>query len=89
MIKKTYVIIDKEGMHARPASLLTKAAIKFPGRVELLFKGKKASLKSIIGIMGFGIKQGESFDLEIEGPNEAQLLNDLEAVMFDNNLVEK
>lgn len=89
MVKKTYVIIDKEGMHARPASLLTKAAIKFQGRVEMIFKGKKASVKSIIGIMGFGIKQGESFDLEIDGPNETQLMAELEAVMFENNLVEK
>lgn len=89
MVNKTYTIIDKEGMHARPASLLTKAAIKYPGRVELLFKGKKASLKSIIGIMGFGIKQGESFTIEIEGPEEANLLADLEKVMFENNLVEK
>jgi phosphocarrier protein HPr len=89
MIKKTYTIIDKEGMHARPASLLTKAVIKYQGRAELHFNGKKTSLKSIIGIMGFGIKQGESFDLEIEGENEADLLTELEKVMFDNNLVAK
>jgi phosphocarrier protein HPr len=89
MQKKTYTIIDKEGMHARPASMLTKAAIKYQGRAELVFNGKKASLKSIIGIMGFGIKQGESFDLEVEGNGEVELLNELEKVMFEINLVAK
>jgi phosphocarrier protein HPr len=89
MIKKKYVIIDKEGMHARPAALLTKAVIKFNGRVDVVFNGKKASLKSIIGVMGLGMKQGASFEVEIDGANEAELSLELEKIMFENQLVEK
>jgi phosphocarrier protein len=89
MQKKTFTIIDKEGMHARPASMLTKAVIKFQGRVEIFFKGKKASIKSIIGIMGLGIKQGETFDLEIDGAGDVELLAELVKIMKDNNLITK
>jgi phosphocarrier protein len=89
MQHKTFTIIDKEGMHARPASILTKAVIKYPGRAEIIFKGKKVSLKSIIGIMGLGIKMGETFELEVEGDNEAQLLDELVKIMIDNNLISK
>jgi phosphocarrier protein len=89
MQKNIFTIIDKEGMHARPASMLTKAVIKYQGRVEIFFKGKKASLKSIIGIMGLGIKQGESFEVEIEGDAEVELLAELVKIMKDNNLIAK
>jgi phosphocarrier protein HPr len=89
MQHKTFTIIDKEGMHARPASILTKAVIKYPGRAEIIFKGKKVSLKSIIGIMGLGIKMGETFELEVEGDNEVQLLDELVKIMIDNNLISK
>jgi phosphocarrier protein HPr len=89
MQKNTFTIIDKEGMHARPASMLTKAIIKYQGRAEIFFKGKKASLKSIIGIMGLGIKQGETFDVEVEGEGEVLLLAELVKIMKDNNLIAK
>jgi phosphocarrier protein len=89
MQKRTFTIIDKEGMHARPASMLTKAVIKYQGRSEIFFKGKKASVKSIIGIMGLGIKQGETFDLEIDGVGEVELLAELVKIMKDNNLIAK
>ena len=89
MQKRTFTIIDKEGMHARPASVLTKAVIKYQGRAEIMFKGKKASIKSIIGIMGLGIKQGETFELEIDGAGEADLLAELIKIMKDNNLIAK
>jgi len=89
MQRKTFTIIDKEGMHARPASMLTKAVIKYLGRAEIIFKGKKASLKSIIGIMGFGIKQGETFDLEVEGDGETEMMAEVVKIMRDNNLISK
>jgi len=89
MQKNTFTIIDKEGMHARPASMLTKAVIKYQGRVEIFFKDKKASVKSIIGIMGLGIKQGESFEVEVEGGGEGELLAELVKIMKDNNLIAK
>ena len=86
---KTFTIIDKEGMHARPASMLTKAVIKYPGRAEIIFKGKKVSLKSIIGIMGFGIKQGETIDLEVEGDGETEMMAEVVKIMRDNKLISK
>jgi phosphocarrier protein HPr len=89
MQKKTFTIIDKEGMHARPASILTKTVIKYQGRAEIFFNGKKAAIKSIIGIMGLGIKQGGTFDIEVEGAGEVELLAELVKIMKDNNLIAK
>jgi phosphotransferase system HPr (HPr) family protein len=63
--------------------------IKYLGRAEIIFKGKKASLKSIIGIMGFGIKQGETFDLEVEGDGETEMMAEIVKIMRDNNLISK
>ena len=35
MVKKTITIISEEGLHARPASLLAKAAMKFKSELSM------------------------------------------------------
>ena len=60
-------IENKAGLHARPAALFAQKASSFKSTV-MIFKGEKsANAKSIIGIMGLGIKQGESIVIKTEG----------------------
>jgi phosphotransferase system HPr-like phosphotransfer protein len=39
--------------------------------------------------MGLGIKQGGTFDIEVEGVGEVELLAELVKIMKDNNLIAK
>lgn len=60
-------IENKAGLHARPAALFAQKASSFKSTV-MIFKGEKsANAKSIISIMGLGIKQGESIVIKTEG----------------------
>ena len=60
-------IENKAGLHARPAALFAQKASSFKATV-MIFKGEKsANAKSIISIMGLGIKQGESIVIKTEG----------------------
>ena len=50
----TYVITDKEGIHARPAGELVKLAKSYASSVSVIKKGKKADAKKVFGLMGLG-----------------------------------
>ncbi len=60
-------IENKAGLHARPAALFAQKASSFKSTVMILKGEKSANAKSIISIMGLGIKQGESIVIKTEG----------------------
>ncbi len=53
-----YVIKDAEGIHARPAGELVKAAKEFTCSITITKDGKSGDCKKIFGLMGLGVKQG-------------------------------
>ncbi|WP_449540139.1 HPr family phosphocarrier protein [Ferdinandcohnia sp. Marseille-Q9671] len=70
MISKNFLITDKQGMHARPASSLVKVASKYSSQTELNIGERKANVRSIISIMTLNIKSGERVTLVTDGPDE-------------------
>lgn len=66
----TYVIKDKEGIHARPAGIVVAEAKKYASTVSITNKGKTADLKRIFGVMGLCVKSGEEVSVSIEGTDE-------------------
>ncbi|MDO5330058.1 MAG: HPr family phosphocarrier protein [Bacillota bacterium] len=74
----TYVITDKEGIHARPAGEVVAVAKKFASTVSIENKGKKADLKRIFGVMALCVKSGESVTITCEGADEAEAAEALE-----------
>ena len=54
----TITIQDKEGLHARPAGLLSKAAKGFESTATLTKGEKTADLKKIFAVMGLAVKGG-------------------------------
>lgn len=79
----TYVITDPEGIHARPAGELVKAAKAFTSTIQIVKDGKKADVKRIFGLMGLGIKQGQEVTVEIEGEDEAAAAEAMEKFFHD------
>ena len=56
----TYTIKDEQGIHARPAGELVKAAAAYPCKVTISKDGKEVDAKRILGVMGLGVKCGET-----------------------------
>lgn len=65
-------IQNKAGLHARPAALFAQKASSFKSTVMILKGEKSANAKSIISIMGLGIKQGDSIVIKIDGADAAE-----------------
>ncbi|MDY5956997.1 HPr family phosphocarrier protein [Frisingicoccus sp.] len=75
-----YVIQDEQGIHARPAGILVKAANEFQSDIQVDKDGKKGDLKRIFGVMGLGIKKGDNVQVIIEGPDEEAAAQKIETL---------
>jgi len=80
----TYVITDKEGIHARPAGIVVAEAKKYASAVTIENKGKKADLKRIFGVMSLCVKCGEEVVVSVEGADEAAAAEAIEKVFKEN-----
>lgn len=80
----TYVITDKEGIHARPAGALVKEAATFPCSVTIAKGDKEVDAKRIFGVMGLGAKCGEEITVRTDGEKEDEAIAALEAFLKSN-----
>lgn len=79
-----YVITDPEGIHARPAGELVKAAKAFTCAIKLTKDGKAGDCKKIFGIMGLGVKQGNEVVLTFDGDDEDAAYEAVSKFMQEN-----
>ena len=80
----TYVITDPEGIHARPAGLLVKAAAGFKSDIKIEKDGKAANAKTIVGVMGLGVKKDMEVKVTAEGEDEDQAVETLQKFFSEN-----
>ena len=70
-----YTVRDENGLHARPAGLLVKQAQTLSSEMTIECRGKRASLKKLLAVMGLGVKCGDVVKVSAEGTNaEVDLL---------------
>ena len=79
-----YVITDPEGIHARPAGELVKAAKEFAANITLTKDGKSGDCKRIFGIMGLAVKNGQEVTLTFEGEDEEAAYEAVSQFMKEN-----
>ena len=80
-----YVIQDEQGIHARPAGILVKAAGTFKSDIYIQKDKKQGDLKRIFGVMGLCIKKGDEIRVTVEGEDEAEAVEKIE-MLFKENL---
>lgn len=87
MIKKEFTIASKEGLHARPASLLCQLASEYADRVDIEFNNIVNTAKSIMVVMSLGIAEKDVFSLIIDGPNETTILSNIQTMFQEHELI--
>jgi len=81
MTEATTTIENKTGIHARPASVFVQTATKFKSKVQLKAKGKTVDAKSILMIMSMGLVKGTEITIVADGPDEADAVKELKALV--------
>ena len=74
MVSDTFTIINKLGLHMRPASLFVQTMAKFDSEVSISFQGKTIDGKSILQVMMACIPCGSQIELQCSGPDEEAML---------------
>lgn len=83
MITKELTIQNKSGLHARPASLWVQTASRFKSKIRIKRGDSIVDGKSILGILSLGLGSGSVIDLLVEGDDETEAAQALEALMRD------
>ncbi len=82
MVKGSVVVGTEIGLHARPAADFVRLASLSGHQVNITNRvGKKAVGTSILGVLSLGAKYGEELVIEVDGPDEAKVLEALIAVV--------
>ena len=80
-----YTIQDANGIHARPAGLLVKAAKTLDSAITLeTAAGKSAVATKLMAVMGLGIKQGVTVTVTVEGRDEEASAAAMEKFFSEN-----
>ncbi len=81
MIIEKLKIINKTGLHARPATLFVDKSKKFKSEIFIEKNGKSVNAKSLINILSLGVEQGQEIILKINGPDEVEALEELKKLI--------
>lgn len=75
MVKQTLIIKNPNGLHARPAGELAKAASTCRSDIILRVGERSINPKSILNIMAAAIRCNTQIEIECTGETEAQDLD--------------
>ena len=70
-------------LHARPAGALALAAARFASSVSITADGKTADAKSVLGVMGLGATTGQQLTVTAVGPDAAEAVATILAVLSE------
>ncbi len=83
MIEIKFEITNNEGLHARPASEFSKAAMKYKSDIKVHKNDDEKAFnpKSILSIMSMGAVKGDILKIQITGADEEAAIEDLKAIL--------
>jgi phosphocarrier protein len=80
-LSRTVDIINERGLHARASAKFVKLASSFDAEVKVSRDGQSVDARSIMGLMMLAAGIGSNIDISAEGPQAAEALDALEALV--------
>jgi phosphocarrier protein len=80
-VEKDIAIVNRLGMHARPAAMFVRTASRFRAEVWVSKEGEEVNGKSIMGLMMLAAGQGSNLHIRCEGPDADKALEELEGLI--------
>ncbi len=74
---RTVTIINRQGLHVRPADMFVKRAIGFQSKIEVVKGNERVDGKSILAILMLAADAGTELRLEATGPDAEAALDAL------------
>lgn len=86
-MKSTIVSVPfEEGLHARPASEVSKLCQSFTSDIKFIKDDIEANPKSTLGLLALGASKGAQIKVEISGDDEVKALKAIEEFFRKPNI---
>jgi phosphocarrier protein HPr len=80
-LRRQFIVLNKLGIHARPAALFVKTANRFTCSVMVTKDGEQVNGKSIMGLMMLAAGPGSTLEIACEGDDCHEALAEIEALI--------
>ena len=80
-ISKDLILINKLGMHARPASMFVKITARYQSNILVEKDGEEVNGKSIMGLMMLAAGCGSKLRVTAQGPDAEKALAEIEELI--------
>jgi phosphocarrier protein len=81
MIERTVTIVNKNGLHARPAAEIVKLAAKYQSEITIVRDDLEVNGKSIMGVLMLAAECGASIVVRANGPDAEQAVGAIEQLI--------
>lgn len=82
-LSRTVTIVNRKGLHARPAASFVKLASQFDCKVRVREGDKDVDGKSIVGMMILAASQGAQITISADGEDERRAIDSLTDLVAD------
>jgi phosphocarrier protein len=80
-IEKEIPIVNRLGLHARPAAMFVRIASRHRSEIWVSKEGEEVNGKSIMGLMMLAAGQGSRLRIRCEGPDAEKAIEELEELI--------
>jgi phosphocarrier protein len=83
-VEKEVVVLNPQGLHARPAAFFVQIAVKYDAHIAVQKEGECVNGKSIMGILMLGAVQNSKIKITADGPDAENAVEELERFLSKN-----
>jgi phosphocarrier protein HPr len=80
-IEKEVTIVNRLGLHARPAAMFVRIASRHRAEIWVSKEGEEINGKSIMGLMMLAAGQGSKLRIRCDGPDADKAMEELEELI--------
>jgi phosphocarrier protein len=80
-IEKEVPIVNRLGLHARPAAMFVRIASRYRSEIWVSKEGEEVNGKSIMGLMMLAAGQGSKLRIRCQGLDAEKAMEELEALV--------
>ena len=80
-IEKEVTIVNRLGLHARPAAMFVRIASRHRAEIWVSKEGEEINGKSIMGLMMLAAGQGSKLCIRCDGPDADKAMEELEELV--------
>ena len=84
MIEFLHTVKDPNGIHARPAGLLAKEALRYQSEITVKVGERNANMKGLFSMMSLAVKAGDSITVSVSGKDEEEAARAIQEYLQKN-----